>query len=157
MEKLLVSGCLLGHPCRYDGKAKRNEAVCALREKWELISVCPETMGGLKAPREPAEQRMVDGCRRVISRDGRDLTAFFEKGAQRVLDLALEKGCRYAVLKENIPSCACGCIYEGTFTGRKIPRMGIAARYLTNHGITVVGETGLEKLPDGAVPGREQE
>ena len=53
MEKLLVSGCLLGHPCRYDGKAKRNEAVCALREKWELISVCPETMGGLKAPREP--------------------------------------------------------------------------------------------------------
>ena len=51
MEKLLVSGCLLGHPCRYDGKAKRNEAVCALREKWELISVCPETMGGLKAPR----------------------------------------------------------------------------------------------------------
>ena len=83
MEKLLVSGCLLGHPCRYDGKAKRNEAVCALREKWELISVCPETMGGLKAPREPAEQRMVDGCRRVISRDGRDLTAFFEKGAQK--------------------------------------------------------------------------
>ena len=79
MEKLLVSGCLLGHPCRYDGKAKRNEAVCALREKWELISVCPETMGGLKAPREPAEQRMVDGCRRVISRDGRDLTAFFER------------------------------------------------------------------------------
>ena len=117
MEKLLVSGCLLGHPCRYDGKAKRNEAVCALREKWELISVCPETMGGLKAPREPAEQRMVDGCRRVISRDGRDLTAFFEKGAQRVLDLALEKGCRFAVLKENSPSCGCGCIYDGTFTG----------------------------------------
>ena len=112
MEKLLVSGCLLGHPCRYDGKAKRNEAVCALREKWELISVCPETMGGLKAPREPAEQRMVDGCRRVISRDGRDLTAFFEKGAQRVLDLALEKGCRFAVLKENSPSCGCGCIYR---------------------------------------------
>ena len=79
MEKLLVSGCLLGHPCRYDGKAKRNEAVCALREKWELISVCPETMGGLKAPREPAEQRMVDGRRRVISRDGRDLTAFLKR------------------------------------------------------------------------------
>lgn len=48
MEKLLVSGCLLGHPCRYDGKAKRNEAVCALREKWELISVCPETDGRVK-------------------------------------------------------------------------------------------------------------
>lgn len=157
MEKLLVSGCLLGHPCRYDGKAKRNEAVCALREKWELISVCPETMGGLKAPREPAEQRIVDGCRRVISRDGRDLTAFFEKGAQRVLDLALEKGCRFAVLKENSPSCGCGCIYDGTFTGRKIPGMGIAAGLLTNHGITVVGETGLEKLPGEAVPGREQE
>lgn len=70
---------------------------------------------------------------------------------------ALEKGCRFAVLKENSPSCGCGCIYDGTFTGRKIPGMGIAAGLLTNHGITVVGETGLEKLPDGAVPGREQE
>lgn len=155
MEKLLVSGCLLGIPCRYDGKEKRNETVCALKENWEIIPVCPEAMGGLKSPREPSEQRVIDGCRRVISRDGKDVTAFFEKGAQKVLELALENRCRFAVLKENSPSCGCGCIYDGTFTGRKIPGMGIAAGLLTDHGITVVGEHSLEKLPQRTNLGKD--
>lgn len=155
MEKLLVSGCLLGIPCRYDGKAKRNEAVCALKERWEIIPVCPEAMGGLKAPRQPAEQQIVDGCRRVVSKDGKDVTAAFEKGAQKVLKLALANQCRFAVLKENSPSCGCGCIYDGTFTGRKIPGMGVTAGLLIDHGITVAGEHSLEKLSGESAPDRE--
>lgn len=146
MEKLLVSGCLLGIPCRYDGKAKQNEKVCALRENWDVIPVCPETMGGLKAPREPAEQRVIDGCRKVVSKDGQDVTASFEKGAKMVLELALKNQCRFAVLKENSPSCGCDCIYDGTFTGRKIPGVGITAELLMDHGIVVVGENGLDRI-----------
>ena len=83
------------------------------------------------------------------------MTAFFEKGAQKVLELALENRCRFAVLKENSPSCGCGCIYDGTFTGRKIPGMGIAAGLLTDHGITVVGEHSLEKLPQRTNLGKD--
>ncbi len=148
MEKLLVSGCLLGIACRYDGRANRNEAVCALKESWDVIPVCPEALGGMKAPREPAEQRIIDGSRRVVSRDGKDVTEFFEKGAQRVLELARENQCRFAVLKENSPSCGCGCIYDGTFTGRKIPGVGVTAGLLQDHGITVAGENSLEKLTE---------
>ena len=148
MKKLLVSGCLLGIPCRYDGKAKKSEEVCALKESWELVPVCPETMGGLKSPREPAEQQMVQGCRRVISRDGLDVTEAFEQGAQKTLEAAEKNGCQFAVLKENSPSCGCGEIYDGSFTGRKIPGNGVAAELLLKNGITVVGEHHLELLKD---------
>lgn len=148
MEKLLVSGCLLGIACRYDGKANRNEEVCALKETWDVIPVCPETMGGLKAPREPAEQQIIDGCRRVILKSGKDVTESFEKGARMVLELAQKNQCRFAVLKENSPSCGCGCIYDGTFTGQKIPGVGVTAGLLQDYGITVVGEHGLEKLTE---------
>lgn len=152
MEKLLVSACLLGVPCRYDGKAKGDDRVRALEESWELIPVCPETLGGLKAPREPAEQRVIHDCRRVVSRDGTDVTDFFEKGALAVLEEARQHQCRWAVLKENSPSCGKGWIYDGTFTGRKIPGNGITAALLEENGITVVGENSLERLEKGDEP-----
>ena len=76
--KLLVSACLLGTPCRYDGKSKKNEAVCALAERFELIPVCPEVLGGLPTPRTPSERR--GAC--VVRKDGRDVTAEYRRGAE---------------------------------------------------------------------------
>ena len=73
--KLLVSACLLGTPCRYDGKSKKNEAVCALAERFELIPVCPEVLGGLPTPRTPSERR--GAC--VVRKDGRDVTAEYRR------------------------------------------------------------------------------
>ena len=82
--KLLVSACLLGTPCRYDGKSKKNEAVCALAERFELIPVCPEVLGGLPTPRTPSERRAA--C--VVRKDGRDVTAEYRRGAECALETA---------------------------------------------------------------------
>ena len=82
--KLLVSACLLGTPCRYDGKSKKNEAVCALAERFELIPVCPEVLGGLPTPRTPSERR--GAC--VVRKDGRDVTAEYRRGAECALETA---------------------------------------------------------------------
>ncbi len=111
--KLLVSACLLGTPCRYDGKSKKNEAVCALAERFELIPVCPEVLGGLPTPRTPSERR--GAC--VVRKDGRDVTAEYRRGAECALETARREGVLAAVLKERSPSCGSGEIYDGTFTG----------------------------------------
>ena len=86
--KLLVSACLLGTPCRYDGKSKKNEAVCALAERFELIPVCPEVLGGLPTPRTPSERR--GAC--VVRKDGRDVTAEYRRGAECALETAQREG-----------------------------------------------------------------
>ena len=83
-EKILVSACLLGMPCRYDGKSKPHEAVIALKEKYELVPFCPEIYGGLETPRTPSE-RVED---RVIMKDGRDVTENYMRGAASALDFA---------------------------------------------------------------------
>ena len=96
--KILVSACLLGVPCRYDGKSKKHPEVEALRAQGhELIPVCPEVQGGLSTPRPPAE-RQRDG--RVVNREGTDVTAQYQAGAEIVLNTAREQGCELAVLKE---------------------------------------------------------
>ena len=92
--KLLVSACLLGTPCRYDGKSKKNEAVCALAERFELIPVCPEVLGGLPTPRTPSERR--GAC--VVRKDGRDVTAEYRRGAECALETAQREGVLAAVL-----------------------------------------------------------
>ena len=131
--KLLVSACLLGTPCRYDGKSKKNEAVCALAERFELIPVCPEVYGGLPTPRPPAE-RCGD---RVLTEAGADVTAQYRRGAEAALQLARLYNCRAAILKANSPSCGHGTIYDGTFSGKKIPGSGVAAELLEQNGIAV--------------------
>ena len=121
--KLLVSACLLGTPCRYDGKSKKNEAVCALAERFELIPVCPEVLGGLPTPRTPSERR--GAC--VVRKDGRDVTAEYRRGAECAL--------------ERSPSCGSGEIYDGTFTGALTAGDGVTAELLKANGITVYGES----------------
>ena len=134
--KLLVSACLLGTPCRYDGKSKKNEAVCALAERFELIPVCPAVLGGLPTPRTPSERR--GAC--VVRKDGRDVTAEYRRGAECALETAQREGVLAAVLKERSPSCGSGEIYDGTFSGSRKCGNGVAAELLMQHGIKVYTE-----------------
>lgn len=140
--KILVSACLLGYPCRYDGKSKPCEAVIALKEKHTLIPVCPEELGGLKTPRSPAEIK--DG--KVVRQDGKDVTSEYNIGAERALRIAKEQGIGTAILKAKSPSCGDKQIYDGTFEKRLIDGKGIAARLLEKNGIKVINENELEKL-----------
>lgn len=141
-EAVLISGCLIGLCCRYDGEQKRNKNIAALMEKYYLIPVCPEQLGGLKTPRNPSEIR--EG--RVISSDGTDVTAEYRRGAEEALKLALFFGCKKAILKERSPSCGFGKIYDGSFSGRLIDGNGVAAALLAANGIEIYGEGGIESL-----------
>lgn len=135
---ILISRCLLGEPCRYDGNSKPSPVAEALRRAGHhLVPVCPEVLGGLPTPRPPAE-RQSDG--RVVNREGLDVTAQYRSGAEQVLELARKEGCALAVLKANSPSCGSLHIYDGTFSKTLIPGQGVAAEWLTQAGVTVVDE-----------------
>ena len=139
---ILVSACLLGCPCRYDGKSKPNDAVLALMEHHTFIPICPEQMGGLATPRVPAERK--DGG--VFTERGGDVTEQYRRGAEEALRLAQLYGCKYAILKERSPSCGNGQIYDGSFSRRLIEGDGVTAQLLKAHGITVLGESEVDKL-----------
>ena len=144
MVKILVSACLLGVPCRYDGAGKAEPHIEKLKQRGHtLIPVCPEVLGGLPTPRPPAE-RLPDG--RVVTREGVDVTAEYRSGAERALELARAHGCTLAVLKERSPSCGRGQIYDGTFSHTLIPGSGVAAQLLETQGIPVYGESRLDEL-----------
>ena len=112
--RLLVSACLLGVKCRYDGQSRPDEKVLGLLKNHVLVPVCPEQLGGLSTPRCPCE---IQGDR-VMSRDGDDRTAEYEKGAQEALRLCRLFSCEAAILKAKSPSCGLGCVYDGTFPAR---------------------------------------
>ena len=138
--KILVSACLLGVRCRYDGKSKPHPAVERLMEQHTLIPVCGEIFGGLPTPRVSAERQGA----RVVTADGRDVTAAYRRGAEEVLRLARRYGCKAAILKERSPSCGSGRIYDGTFTGTLTDGWGVTAELLRDHGICVIGESEAE-------------
>lgn len=140
-KKVLISSCLLGVNCRYDGGSNKlpDEKLKELREKYELIPVCPECYGGLTTPRIPSERR--DG--KVFSKLGVDVTGEFTKGAEAALYLAELLGAELAILKENSPSCGSGTIYDGSFSGKLKEGDGVTAELLKKHGITVVGEKSI--------------
>ncbi len=147
-ENILVSACLLGVNCRYDGGNGKQEGLMGLIEKYNFIPICPEQLGGLETPREPAEQlvNVVTGDHneiRVVDRSGKDVTNSFFKGAEETLKLARLYGCKRAILKERSPSCGHGCIYDGTFSGTKVPGDGVTARLLEENGILVSGESSI--------------
>ena len=131
-EKLLVSACLLGENCRYSGGNNYCPAAAALGERYELIPVCPEVLGGLPTPRAPSER----AGERVTARDGTDVTAAFRLGAERVLETALAQGITRAVLKERSPSCGSG----------QIPGQGVTAELLSDRGVAVYGESRIHEL-----------
>ena len=142
MEPILISACLLGASCRYDGGSKPVLSVEALMGSYQLVPICPEQLGGLPTPREPSE-RQGD---RVVMKSGADVTAQYQKGAEQALHLARVFGCKKAVLKERSPSCGSGTIYDGSFSGRLTGGDGVTAALLRKNGIAVCGESALETL-----------
>ncbi len=142
---ILVSACLLGVECRYDGGHNYCGAADRLKEKHHLIPVCPEVYGGLPVPRVPSEILK----ERVISAEGNDVTEEFYRGARAMMHLARYFGCRLAVLKERSPSCGSGEIYDGTFSGRLTAGDGIFVRMLKEEGIAVIGESQIEDFTAG--------
>ena len=139
-EKLLVSACLLGENCKYSGGNNYSPAVEALRERFELVPVCPEQLGGLPTPRVPSER--VGG--RVLNREGADVTEAFRRGAEKALEIARTQGVRRAVLQERSPSCGCRTVYDGTFSGVLIPGDGVTTELLRENGIEVTGGSRLD-------------
>ena len=137
--RLLVSACLLGVCCRYDGQSRPDEKVLGLLKNHVLVPVCPEQLGGLSTPRCPCE---IQGDR-VMSRDGDDRTAEYEKGAQEALRLCRLFSCEAAILKAKSPSCGLGCVYDGTFSGTLRPGDGVTAGLLKNSGVPVYTEKNL--------------
>ena len=142
MEKILISACLLGIACRYDGKEMGIDAVDELKHYAHLIPVCPEVYGGLTTPRVPAE-RVGD---RNITANGVDVTNEYVQGATMMMKLEKTFHCRYALLKEKSPSCGYGLIYDGTFTNTLTEGEGVFASMLAKEGIQVYGESQIDEL-----------
>lgn len=135
----LCSACLLGLNCRYDGKIKANEKILKLASKDVLIPFCPEQLGGLATPRMAAEQK----GDKVVTMNGVDVTENFRQGAKQALKLARIFGCSEAILKQRSPSCGCGQIYDGTFSGTIIKGDGVTADLLKKNGIKAKTEEDL--------------
>ena len=142
MAKIIVSGCLFGCDCRYKGDNCKCEELLALVDEHILIPVCPEQMGGLSTPRDPAE---IVGDK-VISNHGKDVTYEYTKGAETALHIAKVNNADAVVLKANSPSCGKGIIYDGTFTGNKIEGNGIAAKMFLDAGFSVFTENEIPEL-----------
>ena len=142
MKKILISACLLGINCKYNGKNNYNSLIEKLKEKYILIPICPEQMGGLSTPRNPSE---IKGDK-VISSAGDDVTTNFIAGANKALDIAKKDNISIAILKEGSPSCGSNYIYDGTFTKTKVDEMGITARLLKNNNIKIYNENERESL-----------
>lgn len=132
----IVSACLAGYKCNYKGEAKPNERIIELVKRGEAIPVCPEQLGGLTTPREPAEQK--DG--KVFTKSGKDVTENFSNGAYEVLRIAVIYDCKKAILKSKSPSCGCGQVYDGSFSGNLVKGNGITADLLMANGIKVYTE-----------------
>lgn len=140
MSRYVVSKCLFGYNCKYNGGNNNNEKVKEFCEGNEVVLICPECFGGLPIPREPSEIRMRDGEKRVFSLSGKDVTEEFRKGAEKSLDIAREFNADLCILKESSPSCGANKVHDGTFSGVKISGEGIAAALLRANGFKVISE-----------------
>ena len=132
--KIMVSGCLLGENCKYNGGNNYSEKVAEYIKGHEVISVCPECLGGLPTPRIPAE--IVDGI--VTNREGQVVDEEFRKGAQIALEIARKEQIDVAILQSRSPSCGSKQIYDGTFSGVKIDGQGVFAKLLKEHGFHMI-------------------
>ena len=134
-ETVFVSACLLGLPCRYDGRSKPHQAIIALSEHFHLVPICPEQLGGLPTPRTPSEYN----GKQVRMQDGRDVTAAFKRGAESVLSLARILHPIGCILQDRSPSCGVGARYDGSFTRTLTEGDGVTAEHLCTAGIAVIG------------------
>lgn len=146
-HKILVSRCLYGgEPVRYDGKTKEetNEIFNRWRDEGMLIPVCPEVDGGLSVPRPPAEITE-DG---IINSEGTDVTGAYEAGASIAVKKAIDEDVAFCIMKEGSPSCGSSLIYDGTFSGRKIPGEGLTVKLLRENGFKVFSEKEIKDAAD---------
>ncbi|CAH2215401.1 DUF523 domain-containing protein [Tepidibacter aestuarii] len=143
----LVSACLAGVNCRYNGSNSTNEAIQELVREGKAIAICPEIIGGLPIPRACSEIIIdEDGNRKIVSEGGQDFTKEFIEGAQKTLEIAKTIGIEKAILQSRSPSCGYGLIYDGTFYGKLKAGNGLTAELLVENGIEVYTENELEKL-----------
>lgn len=149
---ILVSACLVGLKVRYDGGHQLNEAICQLVANGKGIAICPEVLGGLQTPREPAEimngsgEDVLSGKARVVTISGKDVTKQFIDGAYATLRQAFAVQATTVILKENSPSCGSTMIYDGTFSNKKVAGIGVTAALLRRNGIRVINENDLDSL-----------
>lgn len=136
---VLVSACLAGVPCRYDGSAAAHPVVLRLLAEGRAVRVCPEQLGGLPTPREAVE--LCSG--RALCRSGRDVTREFLAGAEAAIAFGLARGCRQAIVKSRSPSCGCGLVYDGSFSGVLVPGDGLFAALLKTSGFGICTEADL--------------
>ena len=142
--KIMVSACLVGENCKYNGGNNRNEKLLALLAGHEVIAVCPEQMGGLPTPRVPSEVK--DGV--VTARDGRIVDAEFRAGAAKCLEIARRERPDLIVLQSRSPSCGVRQRYDGSFTGTLVDGPGVTAQLLMENGFRPVDVEGLKDLED---------
>ncbi|NTW89780.1 MAG: DUF523 domain-containing protein [Candidatus Moranbacteria bacterium] len=135
----IVSACLAGVKCRWDGEARPCKKVIELVRNGGAIPICPEQLGGLETPRIPAERVNT----RVLRKNGQDVTEQFVKGAREALHIAVTAGCKEAILKANSPSCGFGKTYDGTFSGTLTEKDGVTGELFRKNGITVITEEDL--------------
>lgn len=146
---ILVSACLLGINCKYNGDNNKNIKVIDYLKDKDFILVCPEQLGGLSTPRYPSEITNIDGYSVlkgesfVLNNKNKDVTDYFLKGAHETLKIAKIYNSKEAILKEGSPSCGCNFIYDGTFTGTKRFGNGVTAALLKSNGIKVISEKEL--------------
>ena len=133
--RVLVSACLLGYNCKYNGKNNLNSKIVELLKTHEVIPVCPEMFGGLSCPRIPCE-KVGD---RILDKEGNDCTKQFIKGAEEALNIAKEKQVDFAILQKRSPSCGNSVIYDGTFKGNLIAGNGVFAQKLQSLNIPIMG------------------
>ena len=139
MEKVLVSACLLGVNCKYNGNNNKNDKVLEYIKDKQVIPICPEILGGLSTPRTPSEV----SNNRIITKDGKDVTSNYVKGAEEVLKLGKLLDVKKAILKSKSPSCGSGLIYDGTFSNNLTKGDGIATKLLKENNIEVLTEDDL--------------
>lgn len=132
--KILVSGCLLGENCKYNGSNNYSEKVAEYIKGHQVVSVCPECLGGLPTPRVPSE--IVNGV--VINREGQNVDAEFRKGAEAALDIAKEEQIDEAILQSRSPSCGIKQIYDGSFSGKRIDGQGVFAELMQKNGFKLI-------------------
>lgn len=150
MPRYVVSACLAGHACRYDGGSNACEIVMQLVRRGEALALCPEALAGLPVPRLPCE---ILGDK-VMSKDGRDMSEEFARGAQSALAAALAGGCTVAILKSRSPSCGIKGIYDGTFSKTLTQGMGLWAQALAAHGLKLYSEEEVTEATQQGKPHR---
>lgn len=134
--RIMVSACLLGKNCKYNGKNNFNAELVEFLMHHSVVPICPEVQGGLSIPRMPSERYF----EKVITKDGQDVTKQFQLGATIALQLAKQNNCEVAILKKNSPSCGFGEIYDGTFCSILKQGNGVAAELLYQNGIVILNE-----------------